>query len=166
VAEEVGERHLLLRRELVVGQLPGDEPEVDVLFEREPALLDFLERGHGGDGLADRAGLEERPLRHGLARLRVQLAVAARPLHLEVLDDGDARARHLVMAQALLNRPRRRALDEDGRQQSTLDPRPPRRRVLPRGLRGGRQQQREREREGQEELQQIHVGPLRMADCG
>ena len=102
-ADQVG--GVLLRRELVLGQLPGDELGVNVFVEREPPLLDLLQDGHRGDGLADRAGLEERPLRHGLARPRVFEAVTARPLHLEVFDDGDAHARRLVVAQALLDRP-------------------------------------------------------------
>ena len=46
-----------------IRQSPGFQNGVDILVEAEPAVLDGLERRHGGDRLADRCSLIERFLR-------------------------------------------------------------------------------------------------------
>jgi hypothetical protein len=103
VAQEVGERHLLLRGELVVGQLPGGQAVVDVLVERELALLHLAQRDHRRHGLTDRPGLKERLGGGRLLRLDILEAVGARPLDLKVFEDGDADGGHLVVAHPLLD---------------------------------------------------------------
>src|SRR6185369_3922441 len=59
VTQQVCERNFFLGGELVVGELPGRKLIVDVLIERNLALLDFFKRGHCRDRFADRTRLKQ-----------------------------------------------------------------------------------------------------------
>jgi hypothetical protein len=86
------------------GNSPGFEKDVDIVIKREATFLRQAECGHGGDGLADGSGLEERVELDWAIRLNIHDAVTLRPLHFEVLDDGDAEAGDMEELHDLLQR--------------------------------------------------------------
>jgi hypothetical protein len=122
-AEQVAQRHRRPFRQVVLGQLPAAQRQVDVAVERQLAARDRLERCQRGHHLADRRSLEHRGLGGALAGGGVSQPVGARPSDAMIVDDRDAHAGDVVRAQPLLDRPAALALDPHDGHEAVLDAR-------------------------------------------
>jgi hypothetical protein len=115
VTQQPAQRHLLVLREVVLRHLPRDQPVVDVLVQRPFAGFDEVQRGHGGDRLADGTGLEQGVERHRIGATGLLHAVRLRPDQLVAIEDSDAQPGNFEGLHPLLKGQgdRRIALDRD-----------------------------------------------------
>ncbi len=102
VGHQAAQGDLLGPRVLALRHLPALQLHVDVFVERQGAVLHQVERGGGRHGLADRAGLKERPRGDRRPGCCVREAVGPGLGDPVAVDDGKAEPRHLVEGHHLL----------------------------------------------------------------
>ena len=123
VAEDAADSNFFFFGEIVFGDFPGAELDVDVFVEAELAVLHEAEGGEGGDGFADGGGLEKCVGRDGFFGSDVGETVSFGPDDLAVVEEGDADAGNFVVRHALgdSHRRGRLAFDDDGGEEAIFD---------------------------------------------
>ena len=123
VGKEAAQGDFFVPCKRIFRHLPRREPGVDVFVEAQASFLYQAQRRRCGHRFADRGGLEQRLGRNRIVPTGFDNAVAARPFNLEVVDDHDAEARHLVARHSIRQGHGRRRLSLDGahRDQTRFD---------------------------------------------
>ena len=96
MTQQLTECYFPLSGPCILRDFPRAQPRIDILVEAEDALLDVIECGRGGYGLADRGCLEQGLGRHGARSSGFPDPVSFFPLDRILVDNRDAQARNTV----------------------------------------------------------------------
>src|SRR3954453_20928921 len=123
MTQDPPQSHLLLRGELIVWHLPGAQLVINICVQLQFALLDQPQSSQCGDGLTNRACLEQRFRRYRPPSLYVCNAVASRPNDFALIEESNADTGYVVVTHSVLELHPSEGLplDRHRRQKTILD---------------------------------------------